>query len=393
MSDTVLDPDDAPDVVDASARRGAPGWVIWLLIVLATIVGMGATLNGWINRQALDTDQWVSVTDEMLADDDIRGALSIYLTSQLFEKVDVKSELESVLPGEAARIAGPLAATLESNAVPLVDQLLASERFGELWTKINRAAHTAFVTLANGDDIGSMSTANGAFVVDLREMLVNLADRLGLPGTAVDRLPEDAGQLVVLESDQIDALQQFVRFVDMMSIFLFVLVIVLYGAAVYLARDRRSTLRNVGISIIVGSLLLLVVQRITINVSVDELARAENSRDAVESIVSIATGLLNELAWAWLAIGVVVALFAVLVGPSRVAVAVRTFISPVMLHPVGAWALALGALGLYLLLAPGFNFQRWLPVIIFLALFVAAVEMLRRQIHREHAAAPAPAES
>jgi hypothetical protein len=64
-----------------------------------------------------------------------------------------------------------------------------------------------------------------------------------------------------------------------------------------------------------------------------------------------------------------------------------------MLHPVGAWALALGALGLYLLLAPGFNFQRWLPVIIFLALYVAAVEMLRRQIGREYAAAPVPAES
>jgi hypothetical protein len=392
MSDTVLDSDDVT-VVDSSTRRGAPGWVIWLLIVLATIVGMGATLNSWINRQALDTDQWVSVTDEMLADDEIRGALSIYLTTQLFENIDVKSELESVLPGPTAQLAAPLAATLQSNAGNLVDQLLASERFGELWSKINRTAHTAFVTLANGDDVGSLSTANGAFVVDLREMLVNLADRLGLPGTAAERIPEDAGQLVVLESDQIDALQQFVRFVDLMSVFLFVLVIVLYSAAVYFARDRRPTLRNVGVSIIVGSLLLLVIQRVTINVGVDELARAENSREAVESLVSIATGLLNELAWAWLAIGVVVALFAVLIGPSRVAVAVRRFISPVMLHPIGAWALALGVLGLYLVLAPGFNFQRWLPVIIFLGLYVAAVELLRRQIHREHAAAPALAES
>jgi hypothetical protein len=124
-------------------------------------------------------------------------------------------------------------------------------------------------------------------------------------------------------------------------------------------------------------------------VSVDELARAENSRAAVGSIVSIATGLLNELAWAWLAIGVVIAIFAVLIGPSRVAVAVRKFLSPVMLHPVGAWALALGALGLYLLLAPGFSFQRWLPVIVLGVLFVAAVEMLRRQICREHAAVSA----
>ena len=143
-------------------------------------------------------------------------------------------------------------------------------------------------------------------MVDLRALLVELADRLGLPGGAVERIPADAGQLVVFESEQIDALQQLVRVVNLLSIYLFVLVVLLYGAAVFWARDRRVALRNVGTAIVVGSLLLLVAQRITINVSVDELARAQSARAAVDSIVSIATGLLNELAWAWLAIGVVV---------------------------------------------------------------------------------------
>ncbi len=142
-----------------------------------------------------------------------------------------------------------------------------------------------------------------------------------------------------------------------------------------------------------GSLLLLVAQRITINVSVDELARAENGRAAVESLVSIATGLLNELAWAWLAIGVVTVVYAVLIGPSRAAVAVRRLITPVMINPVGAWALAIGVLGLYLLLAPGITVDRWLPALVLIALFVTAVELLRRQIGREHAAVSASVES
>ncbi len=382
------------DVSTREAGRSAgPGWAIWLLIVLATIVGMAATLNGWVSRQALDTDQWVSATDEMLADDDIRGALSIYLTSELFTRVDVAGELEALLPGQTSQLAGPLAATLESNAVGLVDQLLASDRFGALWERINRTAHTAFVVVANGDDVGPLSTSGGAFVVDLREMLVELADRLGLPGAAVDRIPEDAGQLVVFESEQVDALQQLVQVVDLMSIYLFVLVVLLYAAAVFWARDRRVTLRNVGTAIVVGSLLLLVAQRITINVSVDELARAENGRAAVESLVSIATGLLNELAWAWLAIGVVTVVYAVLIGPSRAAVAVRRLITPVMINPVGAWALAIGVLGLYLLLAPGITVDRWLPALVLIALFVTAVELLRRQIGREHAAESASVES
>ena len=376
-----------------STRTIAPGWVVWLLIVLATIVGIGATLNSWIDRQALDTDQWVSATDEMLADDDIRGALSIYLTAELFSTVDVAGELEALLPGPTSQLAGPIAASLQSNAVGLVDQLLASDRFGDLWANVNRAAHTAFVTVANGDDIGSLSTSGGAFVVDLRALLVELADRLGLPGGAVERIPADAGQLVVFESEQVDALQQLVRVVDLLSIYLFVLVVLLYGAAVFWARDRRVALRNVGTAIVVGSFLLLVAQRVTINVGVDELARAQSSRAAVDSIVSIATGLLNELAWAWLAIGVVVLADAILVGPSRVAVAVRRLIAPVMINPVGAWALAIGVLALYLLLAPGITLDRWLPALTLIALYVTAVELLRRQIGREHADASAGAAS
>lgn len=374
-------------------RTTAPGWVVWLLIVLATIVGIGATLNSWIDRQALDTDQWVSVTDDMLADDDIRGALSTYLTAELFSTVDVAGELEALLPGPTSQLAGPLAATLQSNAVGLVDQLLASDRFGDLWASVNRAAHTAFVTVANGDDAGFLSTSGGAFVVDLRAMLVEVGDRLGLPGGAIDRIPADAGQLVVFESDEIDALQQLVRVVNLLSIYLFVLVVVLYSAAVFWAGDRRVALRNVGTAMVVGSLLLLVAQRITINVSVDQLARAESSRAAVDSLVSIATGLLNELAWSWLAMGVIVLAFAVLIGPSRVGVAVRRLIEPAMVNPVGAWALSLGVLALYLLLAPGVTLDRWLPALVLVALFVTAVELLRRQIAREHAAGPVVAES
>jgi hypothetical protein len=381
-----------PVATDPGDRRGARGWSLWLLIVLATIVGMGATLNSWVDRQALDTDQWVAATGEMLADDDIRGALSIYLTAELFSTVDVAGELESVLPGQTALLAAPIAATLESSAVDLADQLLASERFGDLWASVNRSAHTAFVTVANGDDVGSMSTSGGAFVVDLRELLVNLADRLGLPGAVIDRIPQDAGQLVVFESDQVDALQQIVRAVNLLGIYLFVVVVLLYVAAVFFAGDRRVALRNVGIAIVVGSVLLLIVQRITIDISVEELARAETGRAAVGSIVRIATGLLNELAWAWLAIGVVVFAYALLVGPSRPAVAARRFIAPVMSSPVGAWTLAIGVLVLYLVLAPGITIDRWVPALVLIALFITAVELLRRQIVREHPAVSTPGE-
>jgi hypothetical protein len=365
-------------------RRIAPGWVIWLLIVLATLVGLGSTLGTWVDRQALDTDQWVSVSDDMLADDDIRAALSQYLVTELFRTVDVAGGLESLLPGPTAQLAGPISATLQSNAVGLIDQALQSEQFRSLWSTVNRTAHTAFVRVANGDDGALLATSGGAFVVDLRELLVQVANRIGLPGTLIERIPADAGQLTVFESEQINTLQQAVRIINLLSLVLFLLVVVLYGAAVFFAADRRVALRNVGLATVGGSVLLLIAQRVSIGISVDQLARAESGRAAVGALVSIATSLLNELAWAWLAFGVVVVAYAVLTGPSRAAVTIRRFLAPVMSHPVGAWALALGALGLYLVLAPGVSIDRWITAVILIALFVTAVELLRRQIVREY---------
>lgn len=370
--------------VPMSDRRTAPRWAVWLLIVLATIVGMGATLGSWVDRQALDTDEWVSVSDDMLADDDVRAAVSQFLVTELFRTVDVAGGFESLLPGPTAQLAGPIAATLQSNAVALIDRELGSERFRTLWTTMNRTAHTAFVRVANGDDGALLATSGGAFVIDLRELLVEVADRIGLPGALVERIPADAGQLIVFESDQVNALQQAVRLLNLLSVLLFILVVVLYSTAVFLATDRRVALRNVGVATLVGSVLLLVAQRLTINISVEQLARADSGRDAIGALVTIATSLLNQLVWSWLAMGVVIVAFAVLIGPSRAAVASRRFLAPVMIHPVGAWALALGALGFYAVLAPGVSIDRWITALIFAALFVTAVELLRRQIVREH---------
>lgn len=65
------------------------------------------------------SDQWVSATGEMSADDDIRGARSIYLTAGLFSTVDVAAALESLLPGPTSQLSGPLAATLQPNDIGL----------------------------------------------------------------------------------------------------------------------------------------------------------------------------------------------------------------------------------------------------------------------------------
>ena len=373
----------APAVLQPRSKV-APGWMVWTLIVLATIVAMAATVNTWVDRQLLDTDEWVDLSDDLLANDAVRGALSSFLVAELFRTVDVQGELESLLPGPTAGLAGPIAATLQGNAVGFVDQLLASDAVGRLWTEMNTVAHTTFVRVVTDDMRLPVSTANGDFVVDARPLLVAVIERLGLPSGVSDRLPPDAGQFVVFESDQLDAVQRAVQLIEVLSVYLFMLVVVLYGAAVFLAVNRRLALRNVGCGLVAGSVILLIIHRLMIRVSVEQLASAQSGREAVDAIMSIITNLFDDLAWAGLSVGAIVVAYAVLIGPSAVAVAARRMSAPVMTNPVGAWLAALSLLLLYVVLVPGFKVERWVPLVVFAGLFIAAVESLRRQIAGEY---------
>ena len=67
---------------EKSRRPGsAPGWLVWTMIVLASVVAIGASMNAWLNRQVLDTDNWVEASDQALEEPAVRAALSTYLVN------------------------------------------------------------------------------------------------------------------------------------------------------------------------------------------------------------------------------------------------------------------------------------------------------------------------
>ncbi len=150
-ADTPTDPAlAAPDLESAAAkpprRKGsAPGWLVWSMIVLASLIAIGAATNTWLNRQLLDTDNWVEVSDDLLTNDEVRGALSIYLVNELFTYVDVSEQVQDRLPDQLQVLAGPISAALRQPAIDAVDRVLASPQVQEVWREANRVAHTALV--------------------------------------------------------------------------------------------------------------------------------------------------------------------------------------------------------------------------------------------------------
>ena len=84
----------------ASPDRERPAHGHWpmVLIVVATLVAIVSALTTWVQTQALDTDEWVEASTEVLADDDVQAALATYLVDELYSTGDVTEALTSALP-------------------------------------------------------------------------------------------------------------------------------------------------------------------------------------------------------------------------------------------------------------------------------------------------------
>src|SRR3954462_6088326 len=86
------------------------------LVILGSLLAFFSVFAIWTERQALNTDDWVSTSDRLIQNQTIRAALGDYLVDQLYENVDVKAELKKILPGETKELAGPAAGGLRQFA-------------------------------------------------------------------------------------------------------------------------------------------------------------------------------------------------------------------------------------------------------------------------------------
>jgi hypothetical protein len=336
-----------------------------------------------VKRQALSTDNWTQASGQLLENDKIRGALSVYLVDQLYQNVDVPKALEQRLPPQAKPLAAPIAAGLQQVAVRSADSLLARPRVQQAWKEANRRAHKLFLGVLNGKH-NILQSTNGNVVLNLQPLVQLLAERTGLGARIQQRLPPDAGQIVVMKGNQLDTARKTVKVIRVLSYLLLFLMIALYAAAIWIARGRRRTvLLGVGISVLVVGLLVLVVRRFAGNYLVDALTTNPDDKKAVSASWAIGTQLLRNVGLNAVIYGVVIVFAAWIAGPAGAARWSRRKLAPTMSdHPVVIYGVVALVLCLILLAGPT-DAQRIFPLLILFAFAFVGTEVLRRQTIRE----------
>ena len=129
-----------------------------------------AIFSVWINRQALNTDNWVNTSDKVLQNKDVQSQLSIFLADQLFASVDVQAELQKSLPPRLQPLAGPASGALHQLAPQVAQRALVTPQFQTLWSQANRAAHETLLKIVDGGG-STVSTNNGQVTLDLTSEL------------------------------------------------------------------------------------------------------------------------------------------------------------------------------------------------------------------------------
>ena len=370
------------------------GLLVWTLFALATVLLFVSSLTVWSKRQLLDDHAWADSSAQLLANDEVRGAIAQKLSDGLFQRVDVEAQLRERLPKRSQGAAAALAAALQNTVGPAAaDRLLQRPRVQTLWENANKRAHAAVVRVLEGKELGkngNISTANGEVTLDLRPAITRLATRLGVEDKLKANADPNAGQLVIMKSSQLDAAQTAVKILKALSSLLVIVVVALYALAIYLAQGRRRLLLGAtGASLVLVGLVIASLRHFLGGVIVDSLVKTEANKHPVSVIWSLETSVMRDIAIILVVYGALVLLATVLAGPNRPAVAVRRWLAPSFRHhPVVVWVAALFVFLILLAWGPTAGDRRLLGVALLAATTAVAIEALRRQTLREFPSDP-----
>src|SRR6201995_1556931 len=354
------------------------------LLVLGALFAFLSVFAIWVERQALDTSEWVNTSGRLIQNATIRSAVGEYLVEQLYENVNVEKELEEILPGDTKELAGAGAGGLRQGAGTGAENVLETRTAQSLWESANRTAHEQLMAVRENKK-EAVSTANGEVKLNLGSLLTNLAGQIGLAKDLAEKLPPEAGQITILKSNQLKTAQDIVIAIKGLALLLSILTFLVFGLAIYLTQGGRwVTVLFSGVGLIVAGLLVVVLRHVAGGVVVDQLVKQQNVKPAAEAAWSIGTSLMVSIATTIIVVGVFFSAAGWLSSPTGAARGTRRVFAPALNRylPYCYGGLAV-ILGIYLLTASGVGLRLFLTVVVLGIMGAFGVRELAKQTEEE----------
>lgn len=301
------------------------GWVRFIT-ALAGILTLLAILSTWVDRQVFDTQEWGDTSLKLLQNPEIQQQIANYAVDELYANVDVDKELKEILPGDLKELSGVAAGGLRQVADKGALEALKNDQVQNLWRNANEAAHKTLVDLIE-DKNEIVTTTGGEVRLQLKPLIVEIASQVGLGEQARNNIPDNVGDIEIVDSEEISEIQTIARLIHGTAFVTALLAIALIALAVYLSPGYRwLTLLWLVVTLIVVALLVLVLRSVAGNILVPELATPD-VQPAAHAAWDIATELLKSIAWTVIWSAVLLLALAWLISPNKAAGKTREFLA------------------------------------------------------------------
>jgi len=287
----------------------------WVLLVLACLLAVVSVLVVFTRNQLLNTDTYVSTVTPLASDPAIQTAVATKVSNQLVERVNIEQRVKSALPARASFLATPITSEVKSATYAITLKLVESDQFQKLWVVANRASHKQLVAVLTGSSNGSVSTSGGRVTIDLSQVELNVKKQLDAKGiTVFNKVPAVKGlNFVLFQSDQLTKIQKLVRVLNKVAVLLPILALLLFAAAVALARNRRKGLVRAGAGLALSMGIILVAVSVGRNQYLSSLS-PDQSKPANAAVIDTVSAPLQDGVRTIVIIAAVVAVIAVLAG-------------------------------------------------------------------------------
>ena len=101
------------------------------------------------------------------------------------------------------------------------ENLLARPRIQDAFVELAVLSQRQFVKVLHGDT-KAVDTSNGDVVLDIRPLVLKLGDRFGFVSNLADQIPPDAGQVTILEADNLDTAQKITHWLEQIANFIWI---------------------------------------------------------------------------------------------------------------------------------------------------------------------------
>jgi hypothetical protein len=370
-----------PETGTVSARRIG----VTALLVVGTLFLIAFGLGLWAQRQALNTDNWVDTSAELLEDEEIRSALAVFIVDQLYDSEAVQERIEEALPPRLDGLAGPAAAGLKEIARRNAPRVLGTAAALNAWETANRTAHDTLLNVVEDGVMGRDVSLN------LKSLVEEVAAGTGLPPEAADRLPPQVASLQVATPEELEDVRGYLDLFKTIVWVLLGLALAALAGAIALSADRRRTVLNVGGCFMFAGIAIFALRTLGGKAVVDSLAEAPNAHAIADDAWDISTRLMVDVTQGSFLFGLFVVLGAWLVGPGRRATAVRRFSAYALREHAGYTRAGLGVLILLLVIwGPVPWTQRIWTVVVFTVIAFLWLERIRHRTVEEFPDEPPP---